>query len=696
MIWLSSYPRSGNTFFRNILLEVYGLESSSFYQGVGKPENYKEFPFVKTHMLPQETIPNDPSIKAVYLIRDGRDALVSMAHQRKDIYEADSDFRENFIEAMVAAEGSYFGGWSINTEEWIKRADVVIRFEDLIIDPIKQVDRLGTLFPLPQKNIEKLPTFEKMKFGKPVYGRGKRIANSVEEEEEIIRKSFRKGKAYGWKDELDRELQNLFWSYHRNAMDRMGYDIKGGIKQLHPDFDYNLLKALGKETPPPPKKKYILIEGNKLSMNQNDGVKRYLLELLKALYPVTLNPNAPWEIDLFFKNEIIPLREYGETLFDVEKSENSFNKLARVFKVIKQLIKIIIPAQHQENFAKNTKQLFLKAGLKVTRTKARISYFFNRLNSGEVAAKEKFEAQIADLNLDKYDIIHVPLPQHYEQFIGHDNQFLVTIHDLTHKLFSEYHTAENIRVAEGGFQFFEQQKAKYICISESTKSDVLEHTSIQKDSLHVVYEAADSEKFRPNVNNNKGQYTRSLYAIPDVPFLLTLSTLEPRKNLLNTIKAFDLLLDECPGLNINLVIGGRNGWKSKELLQLKHQKHIIFTGFINENDLPILYNEAEALCYVSHYEGFGLPPLEAMSCMTPVIYGDNSSMKELFEGYGLAAEPGDIVSIKNQMKQIVTNDVLKKELKMKSIERTFDFSWRQTAIDTLAVYDAIIKSNKRK
>ena len=154
------------------------------------------------------------------------------------------------------------------------------------------------------------------------------------------------------------------------------------------------------------------------------------------------------------------------------------------------------------------------------------------------------------------------------------------------------------------------------------------------------------------------------------------------------------MLDENPTLNINLVIGGKNGWKSKDLLQLRHKKNIIFTGFVDENDLPILYNEAEALCYISFYEGFGLPPLEAMSCRTPVIYGDNSSMKEFFEGYGLPAKADDVSAIKEQMKKILTDPALREELKEKSLERSFDFSWRQTAIDTLAVYERTILKNK--
>ena len=694
MIWLSSFPRSGNTFFRNVLFEVYGLESSSFYENIGVPENYEDFPFVKTHVRPFELVPENPDLKAIYLVRDGRDALVSMAHQRKDIYDASTNFRENFIEAMIAADGSYFGGWSLNAEEWVNRATVLVRFEELIENPLGQVDRINGIYQLPQKDASNLPTFDKLKFGNPKYGRGKRVAGNEEEELNIVKKSFRKGKAFGWREELDKELQNLFWSYHRNMMDRLGYDKNGGIKALNPDFDYQVMNLLGQALPTSTERFSVLIEANKLLMHQNDGVKRYLLELLKALYPVAANPDGRWQIDVFIKGRVYPLKEYGKTLFDVSKNENNYNKFSRVFKLIKGFLKIFIPEKYKDTFSKYLKKVVMKMGLRFGKTIAIYHYLIARVTSGKEAAKENFEVQRSSVQMGKYNLVHVPLPQHFEPFAGSQNNYLVTIHDLTHHLFSDFHTSSNVQLADKGLNFFKESNADFLCISETTKADLKKYGNVKEEDCHVVFEAADNQKFRPNLNDNRGLFVRSMYGIPDGPFLFTLSTLEPRKNLLNTIRAFDQLLDENPTLNINLVIGGKNGWKSKDLLQLRHKKNIIFTGFVDENDLPILYNEAEALCYISFYEGFGLPPLEAMSCRTPVIYGDNSSMKEFFEGYGLPAKADDVSAIKEQMKKILTDPALREELKEKSLERSFDFSWRQTAIDTLAVYERTILKNK--
>lgn len=700
MIWLSSYPRSGNTFFRNVLVEVYGLESSSFYDNVGLPENYTDYPFVKTHMLPHELVPKDKSIPAVHLVRDGRDAIVSMAHQQIEIYNSDNSFRQIIREAIEAAEGSYFGGWSQNVLDWLDRSTMVVRFEELIVDPITQVDRINSFFPLPPKNEDNLPTFEALKHGQPKYGRGKRLAKDEQEEIDIIKKSFRRGKAFGWRDELDRDLQNLFWSYHRNTMERLGYERTGGLAILNPDMDYQVMRLLGHDLPKPDEQYKILIEANKLLMHQNDGVKRYLLELLKALHPVTLNENSRWRIDVFQKGKVYPLKEFGYRLFDSKKNEDhdSYSRVAHAIAIAKSSVKWMVPEKHRDAIKQPVKKVVMKAGLKLTRMIAAASYLKERLTSGKEAAKENYELQLGGVKTGKYDLIHVPLPQHFEPFVGtQNNQYMVTVHDITHQLFSEYHTSNNVQKAEKGFLFFKEQNADFLCISEATKQDLLDGFEVDEAHTHVVYEAADNTKFRPVINKNENATTflRNGYGIPDAPFLLTLSTLEPRKNLLNTIKAFDLLLDECPEIDANLVIGGKNGWKSRELLQLKHKKRIIFTGFISEHDLPTLYNEAEALCYVSHYEGFGLPPLEAMSCKTPVIFGDNSSMKELFTGYGLGADSNDVESIKNQMKVLLTDADLKAELGEKSLERTFDFSWRKTAIETLNAYEKAILNRKK-
>jgi glycosyltransferase involved in cell wall biosynthesis len=698
MIWLSSFPRSGNTFLRNVLVEVYGLPSSSYYNHVGEPENYQDFPFVKTHELPDQIIPSGLETPSVYLIRDGRDSLVSMVHQQIDIYGVNRPFEDIFIEATLAAEGSYFGGWSANVAAWLAVNPLVIRFETLIQNPLEQAQRLQALMHLPTPNPEKLPTFEALKFGQPQYGRGKRIATSEEEELAIVRKSFRRGKAFGWKDELSRELQNLFWTYHRKQMEELGYRREGGLEPLNPDFDYRIMALLGEALPAAPARPYrVLIEANKLLMHRNDGVKRYLLELLKALYPVVLNPQSRWQIDTYIKGKIVPLQLLGHELFDSAQQENRDGTWEMRRNWAKQAVrssfshlKRMVPVSIKEPIKNHYRRGLMKLGLRFSTSAARISWYkgWARVTWGGPKPEKPMVLQ-ADHG---YDLIHVPLPQHFEPFQGIPGRYLVTVHDLTHRLFSQFHTEGNIDKAERGFQFFEAQNAHYLCISKCTQTDLEAAFPGTAARSAVVYEAADYQKFKPDYYQRPDPLIRKMYGIPEGRFLLTLSTLEPRKNLKNTIAAFDLLLDEHPNLECTLVIAGKMGWKSKELLQFRHRKNIVFTQFILEQDLPGLLNEAEALCYVSYYEGFGLPPLEAMSCKTPVIYGDNSSMKELFEGHGLAANPDQPEDIANQMKRILLDPDFKREMEERSLEKSFEFSWRKTAMETIGLYEKTIQS----
>lgn len=109
MIWLASFPRSGNTFFRNILYEVYGISSSEYHMEKTKKviEDFDSFPVIKTHLLPHQLPKNLQDLKSVYIIRDGRDALVSLAHHRKDIIAPGSNYYKNLTEAILARGGSF-------------------------------------------------------------------------------------------------------------------------------------------------------------------------------------------------------------------------------------------------------------------------------------------------------------------------------------------------------------------------------------------------------------------------------------------------------------------------------------------------------------------------------------------------------------------------------------------------------------
>ena len=220
MIWLASFPRSGNTFFRIILHQVYGIESGHLHPPENREEGWErflEYPVVKTHMQPKNLDVGDLDAPGVYIVRDGRDTVVSMARHRRDIILPGSNYLQNMDEAIRAEDGTFFGGWSRNVEGWLRRAQVVIRFEELIRDPIGNVEKLRGILEMPEPDLERLPTFEDLQNKQmPYQGRTKRVEN-------WRKKFFRRGQTGAWKDEMPEPMQQLFWDLHGDTMEKLGY-----------------------------------------------------------------------------------------------------------------------------------------------------------------------------------------------------------------------------------------------------------------------------------------------------------------------------------------------------------------------------------------------------------------------------------------------------------------------------------------
>ena len=140
------------------------------------------------------------------------------------------------------------------------------------------------------------------------------------------------------------------------------------------------------------------------------------------------------------------------------------------------------------------------------------------------------------------------------------------------------------------------------------------------------------------------------------------------------------------------MIAGKKGWHTNKL-QLEEDwiaNRVIFTGFVDDRDIPFLYSNAVAMSYISFYEGFGLPLLEAMSCGTPVLFGNNSSMIEVVGDGGLPCDPNEINDIKNKMHQMYYDAQLRKTLSIKALKQSNKFSWRKSVMETLDVYMKVI------
>jgi glycosyltransferase involved in cell wall biosynthesis len=747
MIWLASFPRSGNTFLRNILYEVYGLNSSTFHRESDYPldENYDSYPFVKTHELPEHLTPGDPSIPAICLIRDGRDALCSMAHHRSDIVAPGSDYLENLRAAIIAQRGSHFGGWSMNVEAWCQRAQLLIRYEDLIADPLGTVERLRLVCDLPEPQEDRLPAFEALKFGIPKYGAARDLDVSEEEKHQLAHKFFRRGEAGAWREEMPEDLQALFWSYHGDTMQQMGYRSDGSLAEPDRDIDWEVRTKLGFKNTPCARPYRVLIEADKLASADEDGVKRYQLELMRGMFPITQDPDRRWEIDLFIHGKAVPLADcaqlleqaftlrrklslsgYAAVALSPESSELVASANLPKGKAdgapiplrIERLVMAAVPRRLVAYLSRNDITLLHDAYESVRLVIVTVADFVSDVTYGLVSRfsdafltarrgsyRARAVAGLSQLWADMagtdrffgYDLLHLPLQQHYRPFRRVTLPRLVTIHDLTHIHFPESHTRVNVRNAERGLRDAEARRAHLLCVSKATADEVVDLRGVSLSRKHICHLGADPRRFSPRFNDEDRRLVRDRYGIePDRPYLLCLSTLEPRKNLINTIEAFKLLLNESSDLDLSLVIAGKRGWGTGGIDQAVQgiRSHIQFTGFVDDNDVAYLYSDALALSYVSYYEGFGLPPLEAMRCGTPVIFGNNSSMIEVVGDGGLPADPSDVQDIARQFRRIVQYPQLRAQKSAAALRQANKFSWRQTALGTLSLYETLIDETR--
>ena len=286
------------------------------------------------------------------------------------------------------------------------------------------------------------------------------------------------------------------------------------------------------------------------------------------------------------------------------------------------------------------------------------------------------------------DIIHCPdflIPPTLSRNI------VLTIHDLAFIRFPEFNFDWFIKKYSGEVKKNVYISKKIIADSESTRNDIVSFFGIDPAKVEVVYLAADNI-FRKLSEKEKNMDVLKKYKI-NKKYILSAGTIEPRKNFVALIRAFNNIKQSKTGYGYKLVIVGRTGWKSEVTYQERenspYRDDILFTGRIPDQDLVQIYNQAELFVYPSFFEGFGLPPLEAMSCGLPVIAFNTSSLKEVVGDAGILVTAGDESKLENQLLHVLENEVVKEELSTKSLIRVKKFSWEETAQKTLDIYNKI-------
>jgi glycosyltransferase involved in cell wall biosynthesis len=282
------------------------------------------------------------------------------------------------------------------------------------------------------------------------------------------------------------------------------------------------------------------------------------------------------------------------------------------------------------------------------------------------------------------DVLHSPdfIPPHRPAC-----RSVITVHDLAFLLYPHFLTKESARYY-GHIDQAVRWTDHIIAVSESTKRDTIQHLGVPEEKITVVYEAANPI-FRPLDRQDAHAEVRNRHGV-DGPYVLFVSTIEPRKNVPSLVRAIHQLMG-CYKEDVRLVLAGGRGWLFEDAFavveELKLDGRVHFLGRVSSEDLLYLYNAAEMLAHPAFYEGFGLPPLEAMACGLPVIVANVASLPEVVGDAGLLIDPHDVDELTVAMWRLLNDGELRQELRAKGLAQAGRFSWERAARETMAIYE---------
>ena len=351
------------------------------------------------------------------------------------------------------------------------------------------------------------------------------------------------------------------------------------------------------------------------------------------------------------------------------------------------------------NYTYNLLKAFVRLGhsddvsVSVSKDQALIKGLLPQLNMVSGGHKYDKYLPLDRLGLSKnFDVYHepnyVPRPFH--------GATVTTIFDMSYVLFPQYHPWKRVQM----LKFFENRMRsadKIVTASQSAKGEIMELLKVPEDKV-VVTPLGVSTRFHP-IHGDEAlfQTVRKRYSLPE-HFLLYVGTIEPRKNLERLIEALSIVKEKLGKSSVSLVLVGGKGWLNdpiyRRVQELGLLEDVTFTGYVSDEDLPLLYNMALAFVYPSLYEGFGLPPLEAMACGLPVITSKVSSLPEVVGDAGIMIDPCNIEHLSDAILQVLSSTELRKSLSDKGIKKASLFTWEKCARETLTVYEECFELRK--
>jgi glycosyltransferase involved in cell wall biosynthesis len=291
----------------------------------------------------------------------------------------------------------------------------------------------------------------------------------------------------------------------------------------------------------------------------------------------------------------------------------------------------------------------------------------------------------AELRRNRVDVLHV-------QFTAPPAPpcpVVVSIHDLSFEHLPQTFKRRSRMQLRMTVRRSARLASQVISLSNHGRADIIDTYKINPDKVTVIPLAAPAH-FAPVTNNDELQRVRQSHGI-DGPYILSVGSIQPRKNLSRLLRAYSLLRRNDPEVKLpKLVVAGKYAWLFEETIraiaELGLNDSVIMTGYVPAADLPALYSGALCFVYPSYFEGFGLPPLEAMKCGTPVIVGNRTSIPEVVGDAAILFDPFDVPDIASAIMKVIGDNDLRATLRTRGLERAKLFDWQQTARQTLEVY----------
>ncbi|MEM9776293.1 MAG: glycosyltransferase family 1 protein [Chloroflexota bacterium] len=267
---------------------------------------------------------------------------------------------------------------------------------------------------------------------------------------------------------------------------------------------------------------------------------------------------------------------------------------------------------------------------------------------------------------------------------------LLTVHDLSFLHYPHTFTPALVNYLNSVVPWSVRRATHILADSEATKTDLVELWKTPAEKITVLYSGVHS-RFAPVVDSSKIQAMRQKYKLSEAPIILSVGTVQPRKNYQMLIQAFARIADK---FEHKLIITGGKGWLVDDILaEVEAQNltgRVIFTGFIADEDLSTLYSAADVLAFPSLYEGFGLPILEAMACGTPVINSDASCLPEVAGSATVQLPPENVDRWATELANLLSDKALHDQLRTAGFEQARRFTWQKSAEQLLAIYSTLL------